>query len=236
MAPSMTDIRIRFGGFRYVGAGRHAWTNAAREQLQAVTSRDDPEMSISGILSCNTTASTEQLNTSSGSQKRVRYAGDVTYLDNISPQGATAVLPNFQKQLHDALKRNRRLKQQNYRLKKKLNKLETITNELKRQDIILTQGAILMKQRNCNELLKKLTRGPSGNRCTAVIRTFATTVFFYSAKQVFFFSFWSQHLVLPVCTKFHLKLNFCELQLIRDEATEYNWATCSKICLNLIRG
>ncbi|XP_039447990.1 uncharacterized protein LOC120427190 isoform X2 [Culex pipiens pallens] len=143
--------------------------NAAREQLQAVTSRGDPEMSIIGITSCNTTASTEQLNTSSGSQKRIRYAGDVTDLDNISPQEAKAVLPKFHKQLHDALKRNRRLKQQNYRLKKKLNKLETITNELKRQNIISTQGAILMK-------------------------------------------------------------------LIRDEATEHDWATCSKICLNLIRG
>ncbi|KAL9694576.1 hypothetical protein quinque_013861 [Culex quinquefasciatus] len=148
----------------------------------SVTSRGDPEMSIIGITSCNTTASTEQLNTSSGSQKRIRYAGDVTDLDNISPQEAKAVLPKFHKQLHDALKRNRRLKQQNYRLKKKLNKLETITNELKRQNIISTQGAILMKQQNCNELLKELTRGPSGNGYTAVVRTFATTVFFYSAK------------------------------------------------------
>ncbi|XP_055529832.1 THAP domain-containing protein 2-like [Wyeomyia smithii] len=75
--------------------------------------------------------------------KRLRYAGDVN-LDNISPDQAVKALPIFHRQLASAQQRNNHLKQQNFRLRSKVSKLNGVLNELKHRKIISSKGEIIL--------------------------------------------------------------------------------------------
>ncbi|XP_062556673.1 uncharacterized protein LOC134221494 [Armigeres subalbatus] len=139
--------------------------------------------SVSGSQASIVPNPEHQLMVASHQEKRIRYAGDIKDLSIITPDAAKQALPRVLHQLHESQKRVNRLKQQNMRLRRNTNRFAEIMAELRAKQIITAGGEVILQKFSSNsELLEELNNIRRGLPFSEAVRSFATTLNFYSSK------------------------------------------------------